>query len=204
MNQDWSTTTIDILRHGEPVGGQKYRGQSDDPLSETGWRQMREAVGDACPWQHIVSSPLQRCHAFAAELAQRHKLPLQLEPDFMEIGFGAWEGFTAKQLMQRDPEILLRFWADPVNETPPGGEPLAAFRERVVPAWERQLALYRGQHLLIVGHAGMMRMIMSHILEIPLSNLFRVQIPNAAMIRVLVEGDGQQDLPRIVFHSGGL
>jgi len=32
-----TTTTIDLLRHGEPVGGKRYRGQIDDPLSEKGW-----------------------------------------------------------------------------------------------------------------------------------------------------------------------
>ena len=39
-------TTIDLIRHGEPVGGRKYRGQTDDPLSEKGWAQMWAAVGD--------------------------------------------------------------------------------------------------------------------------------------------------------------
>ena len=33
-------TTIDLIRHGEPVGGSKYRGQTDDPLSEKGWAQI--------------------------------------------------------------------------------------------------------------------------------------------------------------------
>ncbi len=65
-------TTVDLLRHGEPEGGNKYRGALDDPLSELGWAQMRAATGDRCPWQAIVSSPLRRCAAFARELANRH------------------------------------------------------------------------------------------------------------------------------------
>ncbi|MEK6748901.1 MAG: histidine phosphatase family protein, partial [Pseudomonadota bacterium] len=39
------TTVVDMIRHGEPVGGKRYRGHRDDPLSDIGWRQMREAVG---------------------------------------------------------------------------------------------------------------------------------------------------------------
>jgi len=39
-------TTLDLMRHGEPVGGRRYRGQMDDPLSEKGWAQMRNAVGN--------------------------------------------------------------------------------------------------------------------------------------------------------------
>ncbi|MHB1590203.1 MAG: histidine phosphatase family protein [Sulfuricella sp.] len=40
------STTIDLIRHGEPVGGRRYRGRTDDPLSEKGWNQMWTAVGD--------------------------------------------------------------------------------------------------------------------------------------------------------------
>ncbi|MFO7446727.1 MAG: hypothetical protein R6W90_10190, partial [Ignavibacteriaceae bacterium] len=36
--------------------GRRYRGQTDDPLSEKGWQQMREAVGEHRPWDVIVSS----------------------------------------------------------------------------------------------------------------------------------------------------
>lgn len=51
-------TTVDLLRHGEPAGGKKFRGAVDDPLSPLGWQQMRAAVGDFRGWQTIVSSPL--------------------------------------------------------------------------------------------------------------------------------------------------
>ena len=38
---DFPVTTIDLIRHGEPVGGRRYRGgRMDDPLSEKGWAQM--------------------------------------------------------------------------------------------------------------------------------------------------------------------
>jgi len=34
-------TTIDLLRHGEPEGGVRYRGDGvDDPLSARAWKQM--------------------------------------------------------------------------------------------------------------------------------------------------------------------
>ena len=63
-----SKTIIDLMRHGEPVGGRRYRGQTDDPLSEKGWQQMWDAAGEFRGWQHIVTSPLQRCAAFADAL----------------------------------------------------------------------------------------------------------------------------------------
>ena len=45
-----TTTLIDLIRHGEPEGGPMFRGQTDHPLSATGWQQMRGAIGDGEHW----------------------------------------------------------------------------------------------------------------------------------------------------------
>ena len=93
-------TLIDFLRHGEPVGGRCYRGNGvDDPLAETGWSQMWATLGDACPWDEIISSPLQRCHVFAQVLGERHGLPVRIDERFREVGFGSWEGRTPDQIL---------------------------------------------------------------------------------------------------------
>lgn len=199
-----TTTTIDLIRHGEPVGGRRYRGQIDDPLSDKGWQQMREAVGEHHPWDIIYSSTLSRCSEFARELAGRHDLPLEFDARLMEIGFGSWEGRTAEELMRDDPETLNHFWSDPLNHRPEGAEALGDFRDRVVSAWQEILEAQAGRHILIVGHAGMMRMIIRHVLEMPLENLFRIQVPNAGITRIQVDGLGRSALPRLVFHAGHL
>ena len=188
------STLFDLLRHGEPVGGRKYRGQIDDPLSEEGWRQMREAVGDHCPWDVILSSTLSRCSAFARELAVRHDIPLALEERFMELGFGEWEGRTATELLSRDPQRLMRFWQDPVNHAPPGGESLAAFRDRVTDAFNDALA----------RHAGVIRMLISQVLDMPFERMYRIDVPNAGLSRIRVDANGADPLPRLVFHAGRL
>mgnify|MGYP001564816700 FL=1 len=197
-------TTIDLIRHGEPVGGSKYRGQTDDPLSEKGWAQMRAAVGDHRPWEAILTSPLARCRAFAEKLAARLALPLEMDARLMEIGFGEWEGRTAEELLATDSEQLARFWNDPVRHAPPGGETLTAFRGRVLAAWEDILARYAGRHVLIVGHAGTIRIAVCHVLDMPLDRLFRIQVPNAGITRIQVDINGAGVLPRLVFHAGQL
>ena len=198
------TTTLDLLRHGEPVGGSRYRGQTDDPLSDKGWAQMRSAVGDAHPWDHIVSSPLSRCSDFARELATRHGLPLEMEPRLMELGFGAWEGRTAAELMSTDADILARFWRDPLHNTPPGGETLPAFQARVLGAWNDLLAQRAGRRLLLVCHAGVIRLLLSHALGMPLSHMFRIQVPNAGLSRLRIDHHRESPLPQLIFHAGSL
>ena len=98
-------TLFDLLRHGEPVGGSRYRGQIDDPLSERGWQQMWEAVDAVTCWQRIVTSPLLRCREFALQLGERLDIPVHAEARFREVGFGEWEGRTRAELEQIRSEI---------------------------------------------------------------------------------------------------
>ena len=192
-------TTIDLIRHGEPVGGRKYRGQIDDPLSDKGWTQMRQAVADHKPWDVIISSTLSRCIEFAQELGQRHAIEVIREPRFIEIDFGEWEGRTANELAQEDARQVQRFLADPLNNTPRGAETLYEFEARIIGAWNDVLQQHAGRHVLLVGHAGMMRM-----LDMPLERMFRIQVANAAITRIRVEGTGNNAFPRLLFHDGRL
>ena len=153
----WRTgmsTRIDLLRHGETERGGGFRGSLDDALTAHGWQQMRDAVALAGPWDVLVSSPLQRCAAFARELAAERRLPLRIEPELRELHFGAWEGRSAAELMSTDAEALGRFWADPYGFTPPGGEPLLRFEARVLAAIERVRLHFAGRRVLVIGHAG--------------------------------------------------
>jgi alpha-ribazole phosphatase/probable phosphoglycerate mutase len=200
---DMSKTIIDLIRHGEPEGGRKYRGHTDDPLSETGWRQMREKVAGCQDWQAIVTSPLQRCQAFATELAGRLQVPLAVEPRLKEKSFGVWEGHTPEELERREPGLQVRFRQDPLRYLPEGAEDLALFSERVKSAW-RDLVLTRaGQHVLVVAHGGVIRAVMAHVLGMPLQYLFRAEVHYAALTRIKVEYlDGGETLATLVFHDG--
>ena len=198
------TTIVDLIRHGEPVGGRKYRGQIDDPLSAKGWQQMRDAVGEHQPWQAIVTSPLLRCSEFARELAQRHQLPLSTDPRWQEIGFGVWEGKTAAEIKADDPLILQRFWQDPIAQRPQGAELMQAFYDRVSAAWQDLLTQHAGQHTLVVCHAGVIRVSLLYLLGIPLNHVFRIQVGNASITRIELEQFDGQWFPRLLFHGGRL
>ena len=191
------TVTLDLMRHGEPLGGRKYRGQIDDPLSEKGWAQMHAAVGHSVPWTSIVSSPLVRCRAFAEALAERHNLPLTLDERLKEVGFGEWEGKSAAEIEQDTPGMLARFKADPVNERPAGAESLADFHARVSSALADLLTQQADQHVLLVGHAGVMRMGLAWALHIPLEHAYRIEVATASLTRLRFEA-GHASL---VFHG---
>ncbi len=190
-------TTIDLIRHGEPVGGRAYRGHGvDDPLSDRGWAQMRAAVADAAPWQAVISSPLLRCRAFAEELARRHRLPLAVDERFKEVGFGTWEGRTAERIRVEHPDQWAAFQDDPVRGRPPGAEPLDAFVGRVSDALEEAAARHAGERLLVVAHAGVIRAAVVHAVGAPLAAMYRMRITNAGFATLTREA-GRWTLRRL-------
>lgn len=161
---------------------------------------MQAALGNHTPWSRVVSSPLSRCRAFAEALAAQHGLPLEFEERFKEIGFGVWEGKTAEQIEREAPGTLARFKADPVHAQPPGAEALGVFLARVAAAMEHILHTHPGEHILIVCHAGVIRMALAHALAIPLANAYRIEVASAGITRLQFDGERAS----LVFHGGNL
>lgn len=192
---------LDLLRHGEPVGGRRYRGSIDDPLSETGWRQMHAAAERIRGHEAVWTSPLSRCREFAEEMAGRARIPCRIEAGFREIGFGEWEGHSAADLARSQPEAQARFWADPVHATPPGAEPLVDFRARVAAALENLQEEHPRGHVLVVGHGGLIRVLMLEVLQLPLEAFTRIQVPYASVTRLRLDPDPQAS-PMLLFHNG--
>ena len=176
---------VDLLRHGEPEGGQRYRGHGcDDQLSPRGWAQMEQAVKGEAGWQYVVSSPMQRCRAFAERFAAGQDLPLSLAQDLREVGFGDWEGRTRVELQRDRPEEYRAFYADPVHARPAGAEPLADFRRRVETGFEAALRPLEAERVLLVVHAGVIRALVGWVMGVPDARLFQLECDYASRTRL--------------------
>jgi alpha-ribazole phosphatase len=184
------TLRLDLLRHGETELGGGLRGSLDDALTEKGWAQMRAAVIAGGPWDRLISSPLQRCARFAAELGEQLNLPVQLETDLQELHFGAWEGQSAAALMETDTEALGLFWADPYAFTPPQGEPVSDFAARVLGAVARLHQAHAGERILLISHGGVMRLLLAQARGLPREQLLNVEVAHASLFALSVEADG--------------
>ncbi|MCG8487203.1 MAG: alpha-ribazole phosphatase family protein [Chromatiales bacterium] len=182
-------TTIDLLRHGEPVGGRRYRGQIDDPLSDRGWQEMRDAVSGQRPWQTIISSPLKRCAAFAVELSSQMDIAVAYDDRLKEVGFGRWEGFSGDDLRAQDPDQMRRFYHDPIAHRPQNAESLESFSQRVSQAYNQAVRENSGQHILLITHAGVIRSILANLLDAPLGSMYRFSIATASLSRIKIESE---------------
>jgi alpha-ribazole phosphatase len=194
-------TTIDLLRHGACKGGDIYRGRTDVVLSSAGWHQMQQAIDNAGGWQRVVSSPLLRCRAFAEQCATQLSIPLKIVTDLQEVDFGEWEGRLQQEVWRSDADLVNRFYEDPAAVTPPGGEATVAALSRVVEAWTLLLRECAGEHLLLVCHGGVIRLLLSHLLGMPLSAITRLHIPYAAIASIKVHHSESGDFPVLMSLS---
>lgn len=179
-------TLIGLLRHGEAQGGPRFRGSTDDPLTDTGLVQMHAAIDGGRRWDRIITSPLIRCAAFASAVARQRAIPLAFDERIKEMHFGVWEGRTAAQIVSEDSDALTRFWVDPAAHPPPGGEPFARFQARVLSAWNDIVRKYTGQQVLLVTHGGAIRVMLCHTLQRPFAALFDIDVPHGSMHTVRI------------------
>jgi len=167
-----------LLRHGTPVGGRMYRGNLfDDPLTEEGWNQMKSSVADLS-FDTIATSPMKRCSEFADYISKKSKIPYSIIEDFKEVGFGDWQGKTYYQIGE---EIVERFKNDPINNPVNNAENLYDFQSRVIKNYLEILDNLNPQNkLLIIAHAGVIRVIKSYILKLPIEKMFTMNIKSGS------------------------
>lgn len=188
------TTYIDIIRHGEPEGGNVFRGRTDHHLTELGitqFQQRTQRLGHR--WQQVVSSPLMRCKQSAELLATAQSIPLHIEPNLAEIHFGDWENQCVDKVMAE--ENISQLWQDPINFCAPQGEPTAALQQRTLQAWRQLLTAHQGNRVLVVTHGGVMRVLAQHLLELAPSAMNKLSLPYAAVMSFKVieaEYEGRQ------------
>ncbi len=175
---------LDLLRHGEPIGGQVLRGTTNHPLSEKGWRQLEQKCRDQ-QWDVIISSPLDRCYQFAVQLGRQLNIEVITAEDLREFDFGIWENQPMEKVFKEDFDRFKGMWGDPLNFSAPEGESLTAFEARVLKAWFGCLARQE-QKQLLVCHGGVIRILLKEILGLPFQNINRIDVPYASISRVQV------------------
>ncbi|MGQ4582965.1 histidine phosphatase family protein [Lysobacter sp. F60174L2] len=168
---------IILARHGETSwnAAGRYQGQADIPLSPVGEAQAR-ALGERLrevPVTRAVASPLGRARQTAGFALGERRAMLSTDPGLMEIAHGTWEGLLASEIGERDPERL-RAWRDTPHEVlMPEGESLQHVFDRAWPALARAAdGLGDDDTLLVVAHDAVNRVLLCHVLGIPLARLW--------------------------------
>lgn len=178
---------IFLLRHGMTVWNYQRRlqGRRDSPLSIQGRSQAVQIsqVLKTLNLKRLWTSPLGRARETAAIINRYTGLEPEVIPDYQEIAFGDWEGFTLPEIDIRWPGAWLRWREDSWNVRPPGGESYVDAHERAYQVMDR-LERESAHSLAIVGHYAFNRLLIALMMQWGPAEAFQMNIPHDTVYRL--------------------
>jgi alpha-ribazole phosphatase len=186
-------TIVDLLRHGEPERRDLLAGRTDLALSDAGWQQFERQTAEG-EWDAIVSSPLKRARDAAERLSRDRGFTLDIDPGWQEIDFGDWDGraFTELRGDEATAQRIADIMRDPTLLAAPNGETFDQVKARVTSALDRLVE--RPGPVLVVAHAGSIRMALAIACNIPAAALWSVRITYGTRVRLHIGRDESRGL----------
>ncbi len=182
-----------LFRHGETANSKEvcFNGHFDVGLSAKGKDQFREwaQILKDEPFKAIYSSDLKRTRNGAQLLGEPHHLEPLTYPELRELCFGEWEGLSVTEVEKNFPEKLDERMKDIEGFHVAGGETFEELRQRVIPRFEKIIAKHPDEQIALVCHGGVNRVILSHLLEVPIKRIFRMKQDYAALNIIQYYGD---------------
>lgn len=181
-------TQLFLLRHGE-VESRYHRvfgGRIDMDLSPQGHLQA-EALADYMkrkPLDAIYCSPMKRAQQTLAPLLIHYEVAPTTIPDLCEVHFGDWTGLGWQEVHDKFQVSAFQWLEMLEREAVPNGECSRTFRSRIEPCVTSILEQHRGKSVAIVCHGGVIRMILSILLHLPLPKLAHFEIEYASVTHV--------------------
>ena len=161
---------ITFLRHGESVGNaeDRFQGHADFPLTERGRLQVQALASrwqsEGITFDRCIASPLLRARQTAEIVCSALNVPLEFDPDWMEINNGLVAGLTPEQAAQVAPRPDFMTPYTHYGET---GESRWELFLRAGRAIQRILDRAPARYL-VASHGGILNMALYAIMGIPL------------------------------------
>lgn len=180
-----------LVRHPRVIGGDgRCYGRLDLPLAAPPALAAARLRGllptGVLARAAVFSSPSSRCRALAACLSEA----AQVDGRLLEMHFGNWEG----RLWEEIERAALDAWAaNPLHFVPPGGESPLAVRQRAL-AWVDELlaGADSDRQVLAVAHAGPIRMLLTHWMQIDADGWPRIGVDFGSVSHIrFVDGRAQ-------------
>jgi len=183
-----------LVRHGDTQAGSslRYWGQSDVELSAIGLRQA-ENLRNRLATQKIdaiYTSNLMRASVTAKTIASKHQLDIIACDELNEVNFGKIEGLTFDEVSQLYPEVAQTWLSHSLNLSFPDGENFDKFNNRVSKFLSRLDKHTPEEVILIVAHAGPLRLLLCHILGLEICHWrqFRLDFASLTILETYSEG----------------
>ncbi len=181
-------TQLYLLRHGEVESRYQrvFGGRIDMDLSPQGHEQATALAKylEGTKFDAIYCSPMKRAQQTVAPLLANYKMAATTIPDFHEVHFGDWTGLGWQEVHDKY-QVSAFQWLEMMEKAAvPNGECSQTFRARIQPDLKQILEKHSGQKVAVVCHGGVIRMILSILLELPLPKLAHFEIEYASLTAV--------------------
>jgi probable phosphoglycerate mutase len=188
-----ASTLVLLVRHAvTPTTGKILPGRARGlHLSDEGRRQAEGTAKRLASVPRIAavySSPLERARETAAAIGRARGLAVRIERGLLEADIGAWTGAAIKRLARRPEWAVVQ--RHPGGFRFPGGESFVEMQGRVDAAVRRLVARHRGRTVVAVSHADPIRVLLAHVLGVPLDLFQRIAISPASVSAVVFRADG--------------
>ena len=132
----------------------------------------------------VYSSPMKRVRETMSPFEAIHAHEHSIMDDLREVDFGQWTGLTWDAVMETH-GVHPFDWLEHLEAgSIPDAESGAVFRERVEPCLTTIIEKHAGQNIVIACHGGVIRMILSILLDLPLSKTCHFDIEYASMTQM--------------------
>lgn len=188
LHPEETITTFFLLRHGHTEATEQGRLYTDPkvPLTHRGLEQAHAAA----KWlgmqkiECLLTSPAVRVRSTADIVGAELSMKPVVVDGFEEWHIGDWEGRTYLDLKKHEPDLYKAWSEDPIHNAPPGGESISDVHRRVGKNLAGLIQKYEGRQIAFVSHAGIIRSILIHALEMKVENFWRIVIPTGSVSRV--------------------
>jgi len=181
-------TRLLLIRHAEVEARfhKVFGGRLDIALSPRGQAQA-VALSDwlrRVPPDAIYASPMKRVQQTLAPLLNGGAPVPVILPALREVDFGDWTGLGWEAVNDRF-GVNASEWLDHLDRGAiPNAESGSACRARVEPCLRDILSRHPGQRIALFCHGGVIRMILSLLLDLPLARMSAYEIEYASVTEV--------------------
>jgi len=168
-----------LVRHGHtPTTGKLLPGRAPGlHLSEKGIEQaavVAERIATLRDVHAIYTSPLERTRETAAPIARARGLRAKADRGLLEADIGDWTGMELKTVSRKEEWKQVQRY--PSGFRFPGGESFTEMLARAAGAVDRIQLDHRGQTVVVVSHADVIKAVVAHALGVHLDLMQRVSI----------------------------
>ena len=181
-----------VIRHTRlDIDSGRCYGQSEVALADSFDSELASLQSRlTAPHGSVYSSPARRCSHLARQLAGFAVEAIETDERLLEYHFGDWEMMRWDDI---DSTALNPWMQDFVHLSPPNGENLVQMFARVA-EFMNQLRERDHQRCLIVTHAGVIRCIWAYLLNIPLAEIFKLDVGYGEVLRCKLATESAADV----------